>query len=77
MIREALTLFSKLLSNQSYSREVLDYIAASTETTRLVLGVIDELISRGSPARRGSSSSTDVVELARGLQKRILLELAP
>ncbi|KAG0579005.1 hypothetical protein KC19_4G065600 [Ceratodon purpureus] len=77
LIREALTLFSKLLSNQSYSREVLDYIVASTETTRLVLGVIDELISRGSPARRGSSSSTDVVELARGLQKRILLELAP
>lgn len=77
LIRETVTLFSKLLSNHLHSREVLDNIIASTETTRLVLVVIDLLISRGSQSKPGASTSTDLVELARGLQNRILPELTP
>lgn len=75
LIRETVSLFSKLLSNQQHSRELLDSIISSQETTRLILSVIDQLISRGSQSRPGASSSTDLVELARGLQNRIVPEL--
>lgn len=76
MIRETLTLFSKLLCNQLHSREVLNWIIASKETTRLILDVIDQLIRRGG-SQSSTSSSTDLVDLARGLQNKIVPELAP
>lgn len=73
LICEAVTLFSKLLCNPLHSREVLNWIVTSKETTLLILGVIDQLIRRGSRP----SSSTDLVELARVLQKKVVPELTP
>lgn len=66
MIRETLVFFNKLLCNQMYSREVMNWITASKEITRLVLGVLDQLI------RRGGSSEVD---LAKGIQNKIVPEL--
>lgn len=68
LIRETLVFFNKLLCNQMYSREVMNWIIASKEITRLVLGVLDQLIRRG-------GSSPDLVDLAKGLQNKIVPEL--
>lgn len=70
LIREVLTLLCKLSLHANHSHTVLALLTVDKETTRLALGAMNQLIS-GGPC----GPSADLVELARGLQKRILMEL--
>ena len=73
MISEALALLCKLASDSTHSSTVLASLTASKEIGRLVLGTLMQVISRNSRAQ--SSMSPELIELARGLQKRVIVEL--